>query len=88
MERAIAVAIAWILDGVRKPTFRLLASGKAGGAFPRHKLVIRPQTSSLRRHAFIGLLNALLWGDYDVAPLYNPWAICPCSKTKKTSEQI
>ena len=32
MEGAIAVAIAWDLDGVRKPTFRLLASGKAGGS--------------------------------------------------------
>ncbi len=60
MEGAIAVAIAWDLDGVRKPTFRLLASGKAGGAFPRHKLVILPQTSSLRRYAYAGLLSALI----------------------------
>ena len=47
IKRAIAVGIAWYLDGVRKRTLGLLASGMAGGGGfaqgnPRHELIILP----------------------------------------------
>ena len=63
-QRAIAVGIAWYLEGVRKRTLGLLASGEGrGGALPkenpRHKLVILPQTCNFRKHPDSRLSSAL-----------------------------
>ena len=56
IKRAIAVGFAWYLDGVRKRTLGLLASGMAGGfaqRIPRHELIILPQTPNSRMNTLI-----------------------------------